>query len=122
MSRAARTLVTFGVYLLGVGLVLLLTPDLLLSVLGLPQTDAPWIRIVGLLALVLAGYYIGCGKAETTAFFRASVPGRAFAAAGLLILAVVWGYWQLVLFAVVDGAGAMWTSLALRRPAEATTS
>lgn len=115
MTAPARTVFAFGVYLVSVGLVLLLVPNVLLGVLGLPATDEPWLRLVGVIVLVLGGYYVVCARAEATVFVRATVAGRTIAAGGLVMLALMWGYWALLLFATFDVACAAWTRSALRR-------
>lgn len=122
MASAPRTVVVFGVYLVAVGLIVLLIPNVLLSMLGLPNTDEPWIRVIGVVVLALAGYYIACGRGEATAFLRASVPVRLSAAVGLVVIAALSGYWSLMLFALPDAAGAAWTRSVLRHSADATST
>lgn len=121
MVSAARTVVPFGVYLVAVGLILLLIPNVLLTMLGLPNTDEPWIRVIGVVVLVLGSYYIASGRGEAVAFVRASVPGRLFGAGALVVIAVWFRYWPLLLFALPDAAGAVWTRSVLRRSADATS-
>lgn len=118
----SRSVALFGVYLAAVGLIVLLIPNVLLTTMGLPNTDEPWIRVLGLVVLALGVYYIVSREDDATAFVRASVPIRLLAAAGLMVIAALSGYWQLMLFALPDAGGAMWTRWALRRQPEATLS
>jgi hypothetical protein len=54
MSRAASSLFVFAVYLVGLGLGLLLVPNLLLRAFGAPPTSEVWIRVIGMLVLCLS--------------------------------------------------------------------
>jgi hypothetical protein len=113
MSPAARTVQLFGIYIVAVGVILLAIPNVLLGVFGIPATDEPWIRILGLVLLALAGYYLVAARNELTDFFQASVAGRVVVGAGLIVMVALWGYWTAVVFGLVDIAGALWTRAAL---------
>lgn len=116
MSAAGRSIQVFGIYLMLLGLVLLVAPNLLLALFGIAPTGEVWIRIVGMLAGFLGLYYTQaarvCDRAffRTTVFVRLSVPGF-FGAFVALAMAPP----ALMLFALVDVAGAAWTASALRR-------
>jgi hypothetical protein len=118
MSDPARTVLAFGWYILILGAVLVLAPNLLLTAFGLPPTEEVWIRVVGMLLLFLGGYYQLAARAEWTPFFRASVWFR-----GLVIVFfaafVLLGFVKPALlgFAVVDLLAALWTATALRHAA-----
>ncbi|HEY0169960.1 MAG TPA: hypothetical protein VGB98_02835 [Pyrinomonadaceae bacterium] len=115
MSHASKSLFVFGVYLCGLGLVLLLAPNLLLGLFGVPPTDEVWIRINGMFVLCLSFYYTRAARNELTAFVRWTVWARAaviffFAAFVLLASAPK----ALLLFGLIDLLAALWTWLALR--------
>jgi hypothetical protein len=115
MSKAARTIYFWSFYLLGLGLIFLIVPNLLLGLFGFPATDEVWIRIVGMLLLILAYYCYEAARLEVTHFFRWSVNARAsvivlFTVLVLLKLALP----QLILFGVVDLAAALWTRSTLQ--------
>ena len=74
MSKSAISVFVFGLYLLVVGSVLILVPNLLLSLFAIPETSEVWIRVVGVVAAVLGYYYVQAARNELTAFFRATVP------------------------------------------------
>jgi len=56
MSNAAKSILVFGIYLVVIGLGFLVVPNTVLALFGFPTTNEPWIRVVGLLVLIL-GYY-----------------------------------------------------------------
>jgi hypothetical protein len=76
MSYAAKTLLAFGVYLLGLGSLLVFVPNLLLAIFGVQSTSEVWIRIVGMLLLILGTYDILAAKTGFRQFFVWSVLGR----------------------------------------------
>ncbi len=106
----------FGVYLCGLGLMLLLTPNLLLRLFGAPETNEVWIRVNGMLVLCLSFYYIQAARHELTTFIRWTVWTRLavivyFAAFVLLLSAPK----PLLLFGLIDLLAALWTWLALKK-------
>ena len=116
MSKAASTVKVFGVYLGLLGVTLVLSPNLLLSVFGIAPTSEVWIRVVGLLVFNIGVYYWFAAKSEARLFFAASVYVRA--AVPLVFIAFValgWVSPVLVLFGVVDLAGGVWTFAMLRK-------
>ena len=120
MSKLAKSVYFFGLYLVGLGAILLVVPNILLSVFGLPTTGEVWIRVVGMILLLLGVYYVVLARGESTVFFRLTVYLRGsvivfFTAFVLLGIASP----PLILFGAVDLLGAVWTGLALRqsRPA-----
>lgn len=115
MSKSALSLFIFGLYLAAVGIGFAIMPNLVLSLLGFPETSEVWIRVVGALALLLAFYYILAARAELRPFIKWTVYGR-IAAFGFFVLAVVvgWGSPMLLLFGGVDLLSALWTAWALR--------
>jgi uncharacterized membrane protein len=116
MSGAAKSLFVFAIYLCGLGLILLLVPNLLLQVFGVPPTNEVWIRINGMFLLCLSFYYIRAARSELTDFIRWTVWTRVavifyFAAFVLFVAAPK----ALLLFGLIDLLSAIWTWLALKR-------
>lgn len=113
--KAAQSVKIFGAYLILVGAFLAIAPNLLLSLFGFAEAKEVWVRVLGIVAAVIGYYYWYAGAANARAFFVASVHGRVFVFAAFLAL-VLLGHAAppLVLFGVVDLAGAVWTYLALR--------
>ena len=118
---AARTLRVFAVYLFVVGWLLMLFPTVLLTPLGFESSVDGWPRIVGVVVVVLGAYYWLGAKSGYRPFVVATVVGRAFvlvAFATLVLLGL--SRTELILFGLVDAAGALWTLLALRAGVAAT--
>lgn len=121
MSGAARSLYAWSIYVALVGVGFLLMPNVVLSVFQIDETEEVWIRILGLIVLGLPILYVAAARAESPGMFLASVWFRWFIAAGLIVLALVEGPWQLALFASIDFLGGLWTFLAARSAASRGT-
>src|SRR5260221_6304205 len=120
MSRAATSIRVFGIYLAVVGVALVVAPNLLLGLLGFPPTNEVWIRVAGVLVLILAYYFNQSVWHGTIDFWRWTTHVRFaliffFAAFVLLRLAQP----QLLLLGAADFLGAIWTTWALRADAAA---
>ena len=115
MSKSARSLFVFGLYLFAIGFGFLLVPNMLLGLFGIPPTTEVYIRIVGMLLIFLGYYDVQSARIDHKPFFQWSVYLRAsvilfLTAFVLLGMAPA----SLILFGVIDLAGAIWTQLALR--------
>ena len=118
MSRSALSLFVFSIYLYIMGFVLVVTPDTLVRIFKFPDADGLWIRVVGMLVIILGFYYSHVARAEIRPFFVWTVIARsavllffiAFVIAGLAPPA-------LILFGIIDFAAAMWTLFAIRSDA-----
>ena len=118
MSKAATSLLVFGIYVIVTGLVFLLAPNLPLGLLGVPATTEPWIRVMAVVLLIVAYYYIQAARNEMTGFIRLTVHGRAAALVFFVALvALGLAHPTLIMFGVIDVLGAIWTALALRSDA-----
>ncbi len=115
MSPAARSLFFFGAYVFVVGIALLAAPAALASLLRLPPAAVGWVRVVGLLTLVIGSYDMVASRAECLPYIRSSIPVRVGFAAGTALL-VLFGQMPLsvLLLGTTDIAGAIWTAVALR--------
>ena len=114
MKGAARTMYVFSAYLLAIGVSLSVLPNTLLSLVGLPETDEVWIRILGVVSMLLALYYFDAVRNNTRSFFAASIMGRGFSTAALVVFWATGQPWQLLIFAVIELAGAIWTYTVMR--------
>ncbi|MFA6168011.1 MAG: hypothetical protein WC700_15420 [Gemmatimonadaceae bacterium] len=115
MSNSARSVLAFGWYLVGLGGLLVAVPNTLLGLFFLPSTSEVWLRVVGVLVLILAFYYIQAARHGLTALFQWTVYGRASVIVFFTAF-VLLGFVEppLILFGVVDLLGATWTHFALR--------
>jgi hypothetical protein len=114
MDGAVRTMYVFSTYLLAVGVLLSVGPNTLLSLVGLPETNEVWIRILGVVSILLALYYFDAARNNSRSFFAASILGRGFSTAALVLFWATGHPWQLLIFAGVELGGAIWTYTAMR--------
>ena len=115
MSRAAKSIFTWGILMVLFGTCYLIAPNTFLPLFGLPQTPEVWIRVFALLLALLGGYYIYCAWCEDVLFIRITIPGRILFALGLATF-VALGLVKpiLLLLGVVDTCGALWTWQSLK--------
>lgn len=120
MSRAARSLFAFGIYLEGLAIVLIIWPNALLRVFGVPPTHEVWIRMLGVLALNIGVYYLVAARDEFRPIIRASVPIRV-GVMGFIVVFVLTNVADtaVLVFGAADLIGAAWTFAALRADARA---
>jgi hypothetical protein len=123
MSASARSLFVFAVYVALLGATLLVAPNALLALFAYPTTGEVWIRVLGMLMVLLAFYYVQAARKELTDLIRWSVYTRGSVIL-FLIAFVGLGFARpiLILFGVVDLAGAIWTEAALRSARRASGS
>jgi hypothetical protein len=116
MTPAAKSVFAFGLYLVLVGLGLLVAPNPFLTPLGFaPVADPAWLRVLGVLTLVIAAYYLLAARAGLMVFFRWTVFVRigVFCVLGALVLLHL-APAPLVLLGTIDLVAALWTACALR--------
>jgi hypothetical protein len=70
LSGPARTVFVFGVYLLLLGALLIVAPNSLLGLLRVAPTAEVWIRVLGMVVLLLGAYYVLAALAELRAFIH----------------------------------------------------
>ena len=99
------------------GTTLVVAPNLLLNIFNVPETSEVWIRIAGVLVLLIGYCYVREEKKKNdmTNFFRWTIYARSSVLIFLAVF-VLLNYVKpiLILFGVFDLAGALWTALALR--------
>ena len=117
MSRAAKSLFFFGLYVISLGVFLVVAPNVLLKIFNVSETNEVWIRVVGVLVLIIGYYYVRAAtdKKDMSNFYRWTI----YARTSVLVFFVVFVLLDfvkpaLILFGVFDFAGAVWTALALR--------
>jgi hypothetical protein len=115
MSYSAKTLAAFGVYVVGLGVILIFSPNKLLKFFGMALTEEVWIRVLGVVLSIIGYYYIQTARAGLTQFFMWTVQARA-SVIFFFTMFVLRGLASptLILFGLVDFAAAMWTYYALQ--------
>ena len=120
MSKAALSMFVFGIYLILLSVILMVIPNALLAIFGLPATTEVWVRVVGMLLFLIAYYYIRASRneKEMISFYRWTVHARSSVIVFFIIF-VAFGFVKpiLILFGVVDLLAAIWTWKALRTEA-----
>ena len=115
MSAPARSVLVHGIYLTLSGVTLIGVPNLLFGLLGIPATGEVWVRVVGVLTLILGFYFIQAARKEIIEFMRWTIYAR-LTFMLFCIVFVLLGFIGpiLLLFGLLDLLGAVWTALALR--------
>ena len=118
MSPAARSVNAFGIYLLLTGAFILVAPAAFLGIVRLPPPTDPWLRVLGVPMMAHGLAFIASARSELTGYLRVSVWIRSFSFSALTALVLLRLVPPVViLFALVDGASALWTRLTLARGA-----
>ena len=118
MTLAAKTVCYFGYYLYGVAITLVFFPNMLLRILGIPETTEVWIRILGVLVGIIGYYYHRNGAADNRLFFPLTVHARVVVFLSFVVFALLkMASPVLIGFGVVDLLGAIWTWQALKKSA-----
>jgi len=115
MSKAAKSILVFGIYLVVIGFTFMVVPNVALGLFGFPTTNEPWIRVVGMVLLFFAYFYVQAARNELKLLFRWSVHVRSLVVV-VFIVFVALGLAEpmLIMFGVADLLGALWTGWALR--------
>jgi hypothetical protein len=116
-SFAAFTVKVFSIYMLLLGLSMMLAPAQVFALVQLPLGDGiPFVRSLGMVVLLFGTQYGIAGINNTRSFIRASVFTRMGAVGILALMALLgWVHWKIAAFALLDGAGGVWTWWALRQ-------
>lgn len=116
MSKAARSVYVWGIYVVLTGLALVFIPNVIFGIVGLPETNEIWVRALGIIAILLGYYYFVAVKEDFVPLYQASIYARLFFVVASVIF-VVLGMVKVnfLLFAAMDTLGALWTFLALRQ-------
>lgn len=117
--RSSRSMSAYAVYLAGLAVSFVFIPNPVITLFGFAPTSEVWIRILGVMLGILAFFYLMAVREGIVSFYRWTVYTRLavlplFAAFVLLDMAPP----VLLLFGVVDVAGALWTWLGLRSEGE----
>jgi uncharacterized membrane protein HdeD (DUF308 family) len=110
MKNVSTSVLIFGIYHVVAGLSFLFVPNVVLGVLTIPAANEAWVHVVGLIVLVVGLYDIQAYRDNNHAYFKMTIWGRVVFAVGITIIALVTpNHMPLVLFSVINLAGAAWT-------------
>jgi hypothetical protein len=114
MSRTAFTIKASCCYIIALGLALVVAPNLVLATLRMPATSDVWIRVLGVVVINIGVFFWVAARTEAVALFHASVIVRPLALLwfGAFVL-LGFASPMLLLFGVIEVAGALWTWWAL---------
>jgi hypothetical protein len=116
MTAASKTVFYFGYYLIILGLVLILMPNLLLLLFGLEETKEVWLRVAGVLVFNKALYYIYASQTNSPKFLMATIVSRLLVMFWFLVFILAgWANVKLILFGCIDVGGALWTWVVMKR-------
>jgi len=116
MTPAGKSIYYFGFYLLILGMALTVMPNFLLSTFQLPETNEVWIRVIGVIVFNIGLYYIFMASQNNGIFLMLSVYTRFAILFWFVAFAVVgWAPYNLILFGLVDAAGAAWTYVSVKK-------
>jgi hypothetical protein len=115
MSSLARSITVFGMYLSIAGLCFIFIPNIVLPLLGFAPTTEVWIRLLGLLTANIGIYFLYSVRHNDHHFYRATLYTRMIFFSGVIFFVIFkLASPLLILFGLVDLAGAAWTWAALR--------
>ena len=116
MNGPSKSLLVYSIYTLGLGLTLLLVPNIPLPIFGLPEAHEVWIRVAGMTVIFLSIFYFIAAQNDFKPFFVASVWFR-FAVVGFFAAFAAAGFtsWNILLFTPLDVLFALWTLFELRK-------
>ncbi len=115
MTKPYNSLYGQAVYALLSGLQLLFIPNTMLGMFGFPPTHEIWIRVLGMLVVILPIYYVAMARYGNKQVVGATVTGRVIFCAGLVAFVLLnMAKPALILFAVAETALAAWTWWELR--------
>ena len=110
MQKTYKSMYGQMIYVLLAGAQLLFIPNVLLGIVGMEPTTEIWIRLMGMLVLVLSIYYYYMAKYGNDKVVWATVLGRLIFCGGLVVF-VLLGLAKpaLIGFAIVETGLALWT-------------
>jgi hypothetical protein len=114
MSKAGISLTVYAIYLASAGASIAFIPNVVLPILGLPMTDEVWVRLYGGLAIALAAKGYHGARLNSYTSMQFDVYTRTGFATFLSLLVII-GLCPpiLIIFAIIDYAGSLWTQLAI---------
>jgi hypothetical protein len=115
MSAPTVSVLVYGVYLAALGIVYMIIPNVPLRLFGFEQTTEPWIRVMAAMVVIVGYYCVQAARNRLRTFYRWTLHCRAFFPVFTVVM-VIAGLVKpmLLLFGVIDLAGAVWTGMTLQ--------
>lgn len=116
MTRSAKTVWVFGIYLIIEGVFLMLAPGWVLEAIGIPDPDSVWRIVLGFVVAILGYYYVRNAKKNLTPFFQFTVQVRF-----IQLVFFLWLYFfdrgslALVGFSIIEMLAGVWTWRELKK-------
>ena len=114
MNSTELSIFIFGIYLIAVSAGFLIIPNVILPMFKIAKTQEQWIRVLAVVLGAVATYYIVAAMNNLTPIFWATVYirfGVLVSFVGLVLAKKAKP--PLIIFGVIDAAGAVWTLLTL---------
>jgi len=113
MSDVAISVFVFAIYLFITGIGFVFIPNILLPLFKFPKTNEPWIPILGIVITSIGFYYLIAAQNELMVFFWATIVTRSVVGICFILFVLTKKTPPaLVIFALIELAGAIWTYLA----------
>ena len=112
MDNTALSIRIYSFFLFLMGTVLVMNPNLILTLFGFAKTSEIWIRMLGLFTFTTGFYYFYSSRHQQLAFYKATIFGRLFFF--LMTIVFVFAFRQSMMLALigsVDLTGALWTCM-----------
>ncbi|MEK6478807.1 hypothetical protein WJR50_14770 [Catalinimonas sp. 4WD22] len=110
-SHAALSSLCWGVYMILNGISMIIQPNSMLETMGFEPTVEIWIRMAGLLALVLGYYYVQMGRYHFLPFYTWKIIGHI---AGIIIMTTFYlqglAPGSILMLCLGDMLAALWTA------------
>ncbi len=117
-SKNYLSLQVQAVYVILTGLQLIFVPNMLLGMFGFEPTSEIWIKVLGIVILPLSAIYFAISKQGNADSLRATILSRGFVGVGFVLLALSGqAPLNLILFAGIDLATAVWTWFEMKKRA-----
>ena len=115
MSRSGRSVFLFGFWILLCGVSMIAAPRFVLRLMSLPEAASIVTRLLGMVLCFLSTYYfVGGWRAGCPGFHWVTVYTRFAALPMVAAFVLISGARiEMILFVLIDVAGAVWTLIAL---------
>jgi hypothetical protein len=115
-STRYTSLVVQAIYVIITGLQLIFVPNMMLEMFGFAPTSEIWIKVLGIVILPLSAVYYAISKSGDDNSVKATIFSRGFVGVGFILLALTGvAPMNLILFAGIDLATAIWSWLELKK-------